>query len=564
MFKPISVISLTSILCACSTLNVNKFDAGNSMEGARSGFVYPLQFTQFKVEVTRSIANCETAVQQASPAGPQMVTATDVKAHVKAEVIPQLVDDGEHVYIVDSDSLNGFTKVSDLSLVWKDGKLTSINATAADKTAELAISAISGIAKIATSNLGPIATAAASASAAGSNSGKPVVKCQEHVKNALKIVTAKKAEIDAASKKITALTKESVDLQADLAKTGKKPGLQCSLPANVSETQCQLQQVIADLKAEQKKLSQATKLMKENFAKISHTKTYYWPETSTQQDTSGNGKSISDSVLNNWLEDGKDNFLTRVPSHQASKSQFKNQFDVNFKLGKVGSYGRADLTKPDVVDESAEAGIRYRIPANGYLLICKQKMCSRGDSNQIVLHKTPIQQLGYVFNIPFTSKALSAGSLSVTFDELGRPSEASVKQTESGAENLVKVIDSFSEKLVEYKTAKAVQDDEKSELELVQEQTELLKAKKALADATSNLNPVTTPLQQLHAETAMAEQQKKYLDAIAALEPDLPEPVDENAEEIATFQIESQVILAEVAYLQALLALEEAKSKLED
>lgn len=557
MFKPISVLTLTTILCACNnTLNVNKF----SNDGSRSGFVYPLQFTQFKIEVTRSIANCLTEAQQKTPRGEQKVFVPDVKAHVKAKVSPQLVDDGDHIYIIDSDSLNGFSKVSDLSLVWKEGKLTSINATASDKTAELVTSAISGIAKIASSNLGPITGSAAVAGTSDSS----IVKCKQHVQDALDIVTKKKAEIDVASKKITALTKKSVELQADLAKSGKKLGLQCSDPANTSEFQCQLQQVILDLKANQKIVLQSTKLMKENFTKISHTKTYYWPETSMQLDTSDKGMGIRDSILKNWLEDGTTKLRSLDENHhQASVSKFKKQFEVNFKIGKIGSYGRTKLTADDI-DESAEAGIRYRIPANGYLVVCKKKVCNRGEPEQIVLQKTPILQLGYVFNVPFTSKALSAGSLSLTFDEFGRPANASVAQTESGAENLVKIIDNFSEKLAEYKTAKAAKEEENSELELIKEQTELLKAKKALADATSELNPIATPLQKLQAETLMAEQQKKYLDAIAALEPELPEPLDENAEEIAMFQIESQVILAEVAYLQALLALEEAKEKLED
>lgn len=595
IFHLFSIAATAILLAACTnTLQVEKLEVGDTK--VQSGLAYSLQFTQFKIDVTRTIAKCErtetidvseNVIAGGPPprTGTATVTIPDVKALVKADISVESVDDGNHVYVIDTESLNGATKISDLSLTWDNGRLTAVNASANDQSAEIISSFASGIGKLAVSNTLRAAQPGALSTAVKNNArtNPKIVLCRPEIAELVKQVALHNSEVKKLNGEISQLTQSLSQHESDLAKVGKSPGLDCSTSQNSTHPQCLLTATIADLRAKQGALETASRRLKEASAKVTHKETYRWPEESTE--FKSGVKGIPQPILQNWLDfnDAVVTTLTStitmtnapainiwdvandIPDPQQSMANFSKEFDVHFSLGRIGSYGLdPDSPGASVSDgRGPEGGIRYRLPANGYVTVCKEADCDRDDEDVVSTKLTPIQQLGLVFSVPFNSKPFTNASVAMTFDQYGRPVTAAISSKEAPLENIAGNFNDIADQLVSYREAVAEAYPVKTDLELLQEQTALLEAQKELAEAQRSLDTGYTPLQELQDKTEYAIQEKKYLDALQALNPPV-ETLDATAEELAAVESDTTLIMAETARLEARIALRQAEQALAD
>ncbi len=547
------VVVVTSS-CETRTLKVHKLTDTDSQ--SRKGFVYPLLFTQFEIKITRRILSCVRSVDED---GTQLTPPLpNVRAYVGAEISAENMDDAENMYLIDSDSLSGTTKISDLIVKWEKGRLVSINATADDQSAEIISSVVSGIGKLAVSSINPVAGVPALP-----DPGKDVVLCNTTTATAVSNVVILEKEIASVSEKISGLAQDITALQSDLAKIGLDSQIDCSIQGNSGEIKCQLKAAMAELKSQGKQLDTAKRKLSHSLKAISIESIYRWPSNSKTSKTDTPFR-VSDEILKNWVHLGKVKGVENIASSQQSIDNFKKELDIFFQLGKVGNYGVNNLkTYSDRL--GADAGIRYRLPANGYVVVCKKKICTRDDKPYVVaVKKGEIHQLGHIFNVPFVSKPFTNIELKMTFDSDGLPTMASMSQKESAGENIAGVFKHISEEVANIRKVK--EESKKSELDKIKDQTALLTAQSELATAQSALNPSesTSLLSELKLKTELAEAQKKYLDALEALEPELLQEVDQNEEAISVIRGETALIQAEAARLEALLALNNARQALNE
>jgi hypothetical protein len=563
MFKLLKYIVLSSviILSGCYNLKVTKLNSDDLTSESTTGLVYPLQFTQYSIKLTRGIANCESLVKDGDP---DKVTDLyhDVKPFIKAEISSDLVDDGDNFYVINSDSLNGLTNVTNLEVTWSEGKLTSINASADDRTGEIISSVASGVGKIAVASMtgGILAVA---------NGDATTVACTPEANAALQNVNRQQGAIKNASTNIERLSKLAVELELDLKKIGKDSSLKCSDTSNKDKTQCKLEATLTSLKTQQAVLKEATSSLKISYAKVSYEKTITWPEDS-KTDTS-DSLIASDIYLKRWITTATKAHPDKanISPSQLDKAKFKDEYEAILMLKKIGSYGKTDLTvEQDFGD--ANDGIRYRVPANGYLIVCKypkdKDKCDRNSKKLAVASLIgPVMQLGSIFSVPFESKAFTNSTFSLSFDESGRLTKAVIAQPEAAGENMALALEKVAQSYADIETAKNAKreaEKPKTELELLQEAIALEKAQKEYLDAQNALSPSKTPLIELQEKTALAKAQKDYLDAQNALLPVIDEQPSMSEEAIAVIQSETALLLAKVAKLEASLAIKKAEEAL--
>ena len=577
LFRPtataLSVVLLTTLsACNTTTLKVDKLTSDDSTE--RRGYVYPLQFTQYEIKVTRGIANCESVIELKNEKGEPLLdddnnvrteTVPDVKALIKAEILVENVDDADNMYVIDSNSLVSGTKITNITVNWKDGRLTSINAKADDQTAEIINAAVSGVAQLATSAIAPAGLGIKS------TSPPPIVACKDDIATAVGNVADHEKKITDSATKISGYSSNIVNYKNMLDQIGSNPTLDCKVPANKDEIQCKLVAAVVDLKKEKDALDGAKKDLSSELEKISYVEVYRWPESSKIDKTNaGKPFGIDEKIYERWLKDDslvdKNNKIiemTGFKKSQASMKAFKSEFDIHMQLKLVGNYGVKKLAEYED-KQKGDSGIRYRIPATGYVVVCKKALCTKDEKLAVAFNKGKIHQLGHIFYVPFESDSFTNREFSMSFDDNGLPVSASSTQKKAAGENMANVFKNAATEVANYRKVRAEAKKTKTELELLEEQTALINAQKALANAKENLTPSesTALLTELKVSTDLAIAQKKYLDALFALDDNMPDEIDENTQAAAVIRGETTVLLAEAAQLEAILALKEAEKAL--
>jgi hypothetical protein len=278
------------------------------------------------------------------------------------------------------------------------------------------------------------------------------------------------------------------------------------------------------------------------------------------------------TAANDTSPDGRPFEIAALYSNLAARSQ------VWFAIDRVGSYGRSPIEGIQDDTAPANAGIRLRVPAQGRLLICQKNACQRNSSDDIVAKlDVPISQLGLIYYAGFTSKPFSNGTFELVLDAQGRPKTISYAQTSSTAEvaaglardiggefatiyNTLNVTE--SERLAE---EIAMLEQESKRLTLISatdpdspaNQLAALEAQKKLEDARrALLLPDTYELERL---TVIAEAEKKYADALRALETD---PNQNRDEQRAAIEAERLLLEAEALRIEAEIRLRDARNRL--
>ena len=548
-------------------LEVHKVSSGSA--GARSGYAYMLDYTQYEIVLTRTLVSCK----------PGEVPKIKIEATPTASLAP----DGEQVYVIDPQSLISAFKTSDINVEYKDGRLIGFNTTTEDKTGEV----IASVAKTA----GKIATLAAGLPMPVSSNRTGASPCTTEAENKLAFVRDNKNQL---TELTAAVQKVSAELVLMTNQFAVKPS-------------DGLRQQIIDKKeaveAAQKANDDLSKALAAANDWLKDTVTVTWPETSTVG-SSGIVHALRPTVREKWfdiyrpydaryapdiaLDGGLDIddpatggavrlSMTRAQFDREYPELVKPGFDpksctgsstiactqykrlnreialrrldsvdkrniadtniaieaaVSFHLVRRGSYGldlpvagapapaAALASAPDGQEKPRPKsktprperdGIRYRVPAAGYLVICERdKDCVKGGEKPISRTASAIAQLGNVFNIPFSSPLFASGSISVSFDEQGRLAKAGLKRSNSVALDAARAGGSVTDEVGAY--LKALDGKELAELN---QEVALAKARKELFEAEQAVNKNPTEL--ATEELALLEAQQKLATARAAL-----------------------------------------------
>lgn len=551
-------------LAGCTHLEVYK-STGSDLP-SRSGYAYMLDYTQYDVVLTRTLASCKAGEKP--------------KLKIEATPTASLAPDGEQVYVINPQSLISAFKTTEVSAEYKDGRLIGFNTTTEDKTGEV----IASVAKTA----GKIATMAAGIPLPVAGDGTGISACTADAENKLAFIKDNKDKL--------------TDLTAALQKVSDELVMMTN-QFSVTPTNALRKQILAKKDAVEKTQKANDALAKsigEANDWLKDTITVTWPESSTVG-SSGVVHPLRPAVMQKWFDlyrpfeakyapifkpggrrlendgpAGNIALLAITPAQFASDypELLKPAFDptncgalsvaaceqykafrrklvdekevvpvrtaveaaVSFYLIRRGSYGlavprpqvppaapkpppptvpqspRAPLPPPPQKEAGPEReGIRYRVPAAGYLIICEHDQnCVNGGEKPVSKTAGAIAQLGLVFNVPFSSPIFASGNISLTFDEQGRLAKAGLKRTNSAALAAANVAGSVADAAAAYLKA-----SDGKELAEVNEEVAIAKAKKDLYDA--ELAVTKTPTQQLNEELALLEAQQKLAAARAGL-----------------------------------------------
>jgi hypothetical protein len=463
---------------AC-TNHLESVKVSSADAGTRRGPAYMLQFTQYKVVLTRRIVDC----------GSELVSV------VKAEATPETVDDGDHVYTLPFDSMISPMKISELKAEWTNGKLTSVNASAEDRTAQTVLAAAQGI--------GTIAKTIISGGVVGA--GGTVEGCSDEVVAQLAAAKTAQSGVDKHTAELGRLSPELARLKAAFAVAGADAGLRT-----------QLLGVVNSIDAENILLEDAQGRLKKALAFLSYEEVVRWPETSSKFSTPADEPlTVPLSIFKKWYDvpfgTGEDETTPAYQTRRDAKyKQFADKMRVWLSIERVGTYGR-NPSSPEAADTgNPRDGLRYRLPANGRLVVCQTSLCTSAEPAKVVAAVPgPVLQLGLIFYAPFSSPPFTNAAFAATFDELGRPKSMGLNRKTSSAETIAGLA-----KELGTQAASVYALAHKTAAEKAAEELAALEAEKKLVDARAALDP-TSPAKVL----AVLEMEKKIADARAALVP---------------------------------------------
>lgn len=539
----VSAAALATGGCTSHLESVRITDA-SAPAAARRGAPYMLQFTQYTIVLTGRVVEC----------------ARELKTTIKAEVTPQTVDDGDFVYVIPSNSLISPMKVTELKVEWTNGRLTAVNASAEDRTAQTILAATQGIAKIAKTVI-----TGGVVGAGGATEG-----CSDEVLAALKASREAKADITKHETAITRLTPEVTRLKAGFVAAGDEKTRQLLIAA------------VNRVDAANILLEDARERLKKALEFLSYKQTVTWPQRSLELATPADKPlEVPLTIFKKWYD-----MPTRTgESDQDHKERrdaryktFADKMRVWFVLERIGSYGRVpgDGVAPD--NGSARDGLRFRLPANGNLLVCQGSPCSSTDTDKVVTATPgPVLQLGLIFFAQFSSPPFTGGSFAATFDDLGRPKTMAFGRKSSSAETIAGLVkDAGGEAASLYAALN------KTSAERAAEKLADLEAQKKLADARAALDPTSpakvlaaiemekkiadarlalepSPTYELARLSAIAKAQREYQNAIDALK------LDPNADAVAqsaAFEADAALLRSEAASIEARIQVRDARQRL--
>ena len=517
-------------LSGCTTLKVNKFGAE---ESNREGIAYFLPFSQFETKLTWT-ASCDTK------------NGDELKLTPKAEMTPKTGQDPDGLYVIDYKSLDAFTKTSDVKVSFYDnGAIKSINASADDKTGEILGTTLTAVGKF-VRILG-----------AGAAEGAPPepLRCSVALKASLTAVKEAKSGkkdangnfvIDADGNPIEGVDQKTAKLKAATDRLEAYSAVITSAGASITDAQrAEHFTRISAVSAAQIELDIAKKKLAGALKKVTFVKAIKFPSRSSLTE-SASGEMVPVSTLRKWVKAPKDlcakNDQTCLDA--ANKRDLNNElkqlaadYSLWFKLAANSDFADR-FTGTD--DEKAERGIRYRISVPATLKVCGELKCSEleklqssdddatipgadpTESNKEYFVKAfPVQMMnqGTTLFLPFKSAAFTNATLSATFAQNGTLTSAGYEQKRATGEAVASLAGTLLGEVGT--TIEKAREDDKTELELIQEQTALAKAQKELADAEAALvekevDPDDAALEALQTDTALREAEVANINAAIA------------------------------------------------
>lgn len=465
-----SLCATIGALAGCTT-SLNAVRVTDAAVVPTAGAPYSLNFSQFEITITRRLKACFDEDDT-----PKMIVA--VLPEIKRLEVP----DPKRQYVIDLDSMQSFFKKTNLEIEYHpNGILKSINSAAEDRSAEVVGSV--------TTTFGKIAIAAA-----GAGGLKPQA-CKRTTRDLLKKIEDDQKALEAVTKEVEALTAEVDRLTAIGSALGKAWG---------EEDRQALASEIDSLHEARRDVIVKGESLKGQLKKISDVVTVTWPldgETFLSDGTQ-TVREIDEDLVNEW--------------GSADRNSLVAQTAVWLKLDSPNPLRRKEPCGVTCADDVA-AGLKYRVPVQGRLLVCTASTCDEAKEEVIGQNAGPIPQLGHVFTLPLKSGLFSDKSVTAAFSEAGTPTKIGIKTNsvaEKGASTLGGVVDQVL--AVRDKTVT-------SKMDRIKAETELLKAQKGLADAEKALEPPMNEAQAaateaFQADAALAKAELASIEAHIALE----------------------------------------------
>lgn len=407
--------------------------------------------------------------------------------------------DPDALHVIDYQALSAWTKTSSVKVDFYDsGAIKSINASADDKTGEIIASIASSVGKLGAFAVGGL---------------RETKACSQAVNDALNNLPGLKDTIRTATEELALEQSALETLTAELV--GK--GLKADDPA-LEGLSTQIRKVASKqlaLKAAQKKLANEMKA-------LTYSADTLFPATSSQ--TEGAAIAIPEETYKAWL----------APAYASSAKTQVGENAIYLKLElPQGLAGGKDFESNEYSEsEQRRAGLRYRVAVPASLLACKQYVCGSKDAPADM--KEPIARLSVrallrdtTFYLPFKSEPFSSGGLTAAFSEGGVLTSAGYEQKRAQGEALMSATGTIIDNILTI--GKAQRDAAKSELDQIKAATDLAKAKKDLATAQAALD-----------KSPLADQQAT----------------------IASLSAGTEIKKAEVASIEADIALAKAKAEL--
>lgn len=419
--RAVVAVAAPALIAACSTsLDVQQIP-GN-LAPPPGGVEYKLAFQQFDVTVTRTYKGCPKDKDKLPKVGELPVIELVVTA--AANTVP----DYEQRYSIDPQSLSSFFKTSDLKITWFSGAagpsymLQSVNAASEDRTGQIIVNTLTGLATIATSVV--------SGGFAGSDK-----RCEELPGMQEKLTALDAA--DAAAKAATAkVEKASAELKLYTVLAGAGGSRLDHGSAYLMTT---ANTAVTDATSEQKN---AARTLAQAQEQLTHSASFTWPRNGRLND-----RNAQQVLLPGGLEAAKKFNLADArdlkPEYvEAAAREFSASLRLE-TLPYMPSIAYKDETK-------SVSGLRYRAPAAGRLIVCfkptagtliketiKDTEGARSDittcgaaapeSDIITAYPIPpvwtgpVPQLGQIKVLPYSNGPFQANSMGVTFSADGSP-----------------------------------------------------------------------------------------------------------------------------------------------
>ncbi|TMJ16146.1 MAG: hypothetical protein E6G94_04940 [Alphaproteobacteria bacterium] len=439
--------------------------------GSRAGIAYVLPFTQYTITETWRLANC---------------TAGEQKVGLKVEASAGQADDGLHQYLIDAASLQRLMTKSDFKATFYEDSnvLKTINASVEDRSGAVIGNIVKTVATLAPLAMGVPSTAALA---------EPVSACNKDIQAALETAAGLKAELDQSNADVAAATDKVVALAARIARMGTSVDEATSKQYGAALAQ------LDDLVAAQGDLAGR---LAEALKPISYQRIVRWPSRSDCFESRA-GDEIPAAVLEKWFQPGQ------APSDRP-KAYFGIERAGSFGVEPTGCPAGSPAAGPMASNAAGQvSGIRYRMPAKGRLVTCREPSCTSEDpAKGIVLVEGAVAQLGYINTLPVETRAFGSNSFSAEFRPAGGLASAGYAQTAAPLEG----------------------------------------ATAAIADAAGGLAPLLDPSARLASETAYLKALKERRDAAVALQPTAASP---NADALAGLDADTTLLNAQIAKLQA-------------
>jgi hypothetical protein len=466
----ILVVTCGSVIlsgCSTSTLVVRKADTttgGNTAEATRVGVPYSLPFNSFKIDITRVLVACGPAV-------------ADV--HFKAAITSLgSRPDPVHSYVLDPNSMAGWTRTSDVKLEYfPSGAPKSLNVAVEDRTAAVVANVVSIASKVVL-----IAAAAGGPGAAS--------MCTTKTDTALANITKLKKDI--AGKKVEVQSKTDA-LKALVDKVGGVAG------HPDKATKKQLSDAYDNLTKANDDLADLSDQLEQALTAVTETQSVIWPRNG---DEFSGVNTIRDATLAKWFKNPKDINVKHA------------QFDVAFAIDPIsrGPHARLD-NKPQLV--VTDYGIPYRPPVAGIVRVCQASACEpegAETSPPIARLETDLLQWGNVYYLACISRPFSNITCAFELTETGQIQSIGTANKTALAEGATSAGKSIADGLADLQTQLAGLPLAKTQAKVAE-----LKAKQdlAAAEAAQQPDPVA---QQTAAAQAQAELAKAKLAQIEAEE----------------------------------------------
>jgi len=484
-FAAFCLVTAAAALSACTTTELKSVRVAKDQVPLKTGALYNLTFTQYKLVVTRR-AKCTPTEQ---PGDKRHYFGVDFSVVASSSEVP----DPLRYYVLDMESPQGFFKSTDVSVSYhENGAIKSINATAEDKTGEF---------------IGATAKALSKLAAAGAwmkSAEQNAIECDQKILARLLTVESLAASIKKSTARVESLTKRLTEQTAVGTALGQ--GWNEASRKVVAKTMVELQQEVDQLESVKEQLKMA-------LATLSHTETVHWP-VHGEMFSSGDNPSINALTaqqIAKWSDPAADAKPDPKPYENLAKATA-----LYFMIEPISPIARKAplVINGDKFDDDTPDGFKYRMPAQGQL-----KLCIDSDCAIPVAQADPgkFSQLGHVYTLPLKSAFLSNKTIAATFSEQGIPLTLGVKSSAAS--------DKAGTLLGEVADLAATVHKTKSEKQLndLQAKTKILTAQKEYDNALKALLPpgdtsVADKTAQFKSDTALMEAEVANISAHKALE----------------------------------------------